>query len=549
MGFRCREKYVLLAGLAVLALIYISSLSYLPSDDEATVRSRQWIRARENREKAQSFDRMKFFEKVEKAKIAAPPLSSKTVKQRNATEFVDDDQTSLAYRRDFVRNMVKFAWESYHRYAWGANELRPLSRTGHSASIFASGNTGATIVDSVDTLFIMGLLDEYEQARAWIENNLDFKKASGDISVFETNIRFIGGLLAAYALTNDKMFVKKATEIADLLLPAFNTPTGVPLAIVNVQTGTPHNWGWASGGCSILAEFGCMHLEFIYLSQITNNTVYAKKVNRVREVISSLEKPDGLYPNYLNPKTGKWGQKHVSVGALGDSFYEYLLKSWLFSNKQDSQAKKLYDDAVVAIEKQLLKYSKQNNLAYFAEMKGNRVEHKMDHLACFIAGMYALEVKNEEKQSRRSAALKIAVEIADTCHESYNRSAIGIGPESFRFTSDAEAISISDREKYYIQRPEVIEGWFYLWRVTHDPKYREWCWEAAQAIEKYCRTPNGYSGIRDVYKKEVEWDDVQQSFIIAETFKYLFLVFSDDDVMALSEWVFNTEGHAFPISP
>lgn len=108
-------------------------------------------------------------------------------------------------------------------------------------------------------------------------------------------------------------------------------------------------------------------------------------------------------------------------------------------------------------------------------------------------------------------------------------------------------MAIKDSEKYYILRPEVIEGWFYLWRVTRKNKYREWCWMAAKNIEKYCRTTGGYSGIKNVYSSEVVHDDVQQSFVFAETFKYLYLTFSNDSIMPLNKWVFNTEAHAFPI--
>lgn len=108
-------------------------------------------------------------------------------------------------------------------------------------------------------------------------------------------------------------------------------------------------------------------------------------------------------------------------------------------------------------------------------------------------------------------------------------------------------MAVRDNEKYYILRPEVIEGWFVLYRVTGDPTYREWAWAAAQAIDTHCRVESGYSGIRDVYKTPVDHDDVQQSFILAETLKYLYLIFADRDVMSLDEWVFNTEAHPLPV--
>uniref|UniRef100_A0A2D4HPA9 alpha-1,2-Mannosidase n=4 Tax=Colubroidea TaxID=34989 RepID=A0A2D4HPA9_MICLE len=108
------------------------------------------------------------------------------------------------------------------------------------------------------------------------------------------------------------------------------------------------------------------------------------------------------------------------------------------------------------------------------------------------------------------------------------------------------ATRLSDR--YYILRPEVVESYFYLWRLTHDPKYREWGWEAVQALEKFCRVEAGFSGIRDVYTTTPSHDNMQQSFFLAETLKYLYLLFSEDDVLSLKDWVFNTEAHPLPVN-
>lgn len=151
-----------------------------------------------------------------------------------------------------------------------------------------------------------------------------------DVSVFETNIRFVGGLLTCFALTGDVVFRDKAQQIADKLLPAFQTPTGIPNALVNFKTGVrskidcekvcgiyndcfqlqnSKNYGWASGGASILSEFGTLHLEFAYLSDVTGKPIYRQKVDHIRQFLQNLEKPKGLYPNYLNPKTGKWGHR------------------------------------------------------------------------------------------------------------------------------------------------------------------------------------------------------------------------------------------------
>ncbi|XP_014680078.1 PREDICTED: LOW QUALITY PROTEIN: mannosyl-oligosaccharide 1,2-alpha-mannosidase IB-like, partial [Priapulus caudatus] len=235
------------------------------------------------------------------------------------------------------------------------------------------------------------------------------------------------------------MFKQKAIEIADRLLPRaiFPTlPSGIPYAMINLKTGTGRNWGWASGGSSILAEFGTLHLEFAHLTQVTGDRKYLDKVLKIRDFLREAPKPNGMYPNYINPKTGKWGM----------------------------------------LEENLLKTSR-NGLKYLAEMKSGRIEHKMDHLTCFAGGMFAL---GSEGSSDPAHYMQLGADIANTCHESYSRTATKLGPESFRFSNSQEAVAVHQKEKYYILRPEVFETYFIMWRLTKDPKYREWGWEATQ---------------------------------------------------------------------
>ncbi len=169
---------------------------------------------------------------------------------------------------------------------------------------------GATIVDGLDTLWIMGMKEEFKAGRDWIEQNLTLDGVNSELSVFETIIRFVGGLLTCYAFTKDEMFLEKANSFASKMLPAFNTPTGIPHALINPTTGASKNYVWASQSSSILAEIGTLHLEFVYLSDITGDKTYREKVFNIRRILSSLSKPHGgLYPNYISPKTGKFGQR------------------------------------------------------------------------------------------------------------------------------------------------------------------------------------------------------------------------------------------------
>uniref|UniRef100_A0A8C2ZWH4 alpha-1,2-Mannosidase n=1 Tax=Cyclopterus lumpus TaxID=8103 RepID=A0A8C2ZWH4_CYCLU len=426
--------------------------------------------------------------------------------------------------------MMKHAWDSYRQYGWGHNELKPLAKKGHSTNIFGNSQLGATIVDALDTLYIMGLHDEFKDGQEWIEQNLDFG-VNAEVSVFEVNIRFIGGLLAAYYLSGQEVFKLKAVQLAEKLLPAFNTPTGIPWAMVNLKSGVGRNWGWASAGSSILAEFGTLHMEFVHLTYLTGNPAYYQKVMHIRKLLAKMDRPNGLYPNYLNPRTGRWGQHHTSVGGLGDSFYEYLLKAWLMSDKTDTEARKTYDDAIEAIERHLIRKS-NGGLTFIGEWKNGHLERKMGHLACFAGGMFALGADGSP-DDKAGHYLQLGAEI--------------LGPEAFKFDSGLEAVAVRQNEKYYILRPEVIETYWYMWRFTHDPKYRQWGWEAAQAIDKYCRVSGGFSGVKDVYSSNPTYDDVQQSFFLAETLKYLYLLFSSDDLMPFESWVFNTEAHPLPV--
>uniref|UniRef100_A0A8C7GJA0 alpha-1,2-Mannosidase n=1 Tax=Oncorhynchus kisutch TaxID=8019 RepID=A0A8C7GJA0_ONCKI len=500
-------------------------------------KSRDELRAEIQTEKSKVVEDLKKKKEVPKP---LPPVPMPKVVGVNDGDPVEPD---VKEKRDKIREMMKHAWDSYRQYGWGHNELKPLAKKGHSTNIFGNSQMGATIVDALDSLYMMGLHDEFKDGQEWIEQNLDFS-VNAEVSVFEVNIRFIGGLLAAYYLSGQEVFKVKAVQLAEKLLPAFNTPTGIPWAMVNLKSGVGRNWGWASAGSSILAEFGTLHMEFVHLTYLTGNPAYYQKVMHIRKLLAKMDRPNGLYPNYLNPRTGRWGQHHTSVGGLGDSFYEYLLKAWLMSDKTDTEARKTYDDAIEAIERHLIRKS-NGGLTFIGEWKNGHLERKMGHLTCFAGGMFALGADGSP-DDKAGHYLQLGAEIAHTCHESYDRTVLKLGPEAFKFDSGLEAVAVRQNEKYYILRPEVIETYWYMWRFTHDPKYRQWGWEAAQAIDKYCRVSGGFSGVKDVYSSNPTYDDVQQSFFLAETLKYLYLLFSSDDLMPLESWVFNTEAHPLP---
>mmetsp|Transcript_5206 Transcript_5206/g.13489 ORF Transcript_5206/g.13489 Transcript_5206/m.13489 type:complete len:633 (+) Transcript_5206:52-1950(+) len=453
--------------------------------------------------------------------------------------------TPTAGRRERVRQMMETAWGGYKRHAWGANELRPVSKQGHSAQIFGSVE-GATIVDALDTLILMNMTDEVAASREWIETSLNFD-IDAHVSTFEVCIRYLGGLLSAFALTGDELYKRKAAEIGDRLLPAFDTPTGIPWSAVNLRSGDGMAWAWAPGGCAILSELGTMSMEFNYLSRITANPIYAEKVQRLTELITSKVPATGLYPNWIDPQSGDWGPYDVSVGALGDSFYEYLYKGWILAGKPpNSPLKKAYDNAITAL-RPLIRKSQLGNM-YIAESKNGTHMSKMGHLACFIGGLFAMSAADATSTEEAEALLLSGRGITETCYRGYANSPTGLGPEEMLFDTATELSSSNSGHRYYILRPEVIESYFYMWRITRDERYRTWAWEAVQALETHARCgTGGYCGIKDVQINPPVHDDLQQSFFLAETLKYLYLIFSNDDILPLDRWVLNTEAHPLPV--
>eukprot|EP01096_Ripella_sp_DP13-Kostka_P004995 TRINITY_DN1758_c0_g2_i2.p1 TRINITY_DN1758_c0_g2~~TRINITY_DN1758_c0_g2_i2.p1 ORF type:complete len:677 (+),score=226.34 TRINITY_DN1758_c0_g2_i2:42-2072(+) len=463
----------------------------------------------------------------------AADLSSKT--PTNTQQQQDTSRLDPTDCREAVKASLKFAWDSYVAYAWGLDDLAPLSRSGRKWF-----NLGATIVDSIDTLYIMGLEDEYQKARDWIKNNLDNEQSHQE-STFEITIRNLGGLLSIYELTKEKMFLDQAADLGERILKAFVSPTGYPEPKVDLKSRASSR---NSVGRFVLAEVGTMQMEFLYLAYHTKNSTFAEKPMAVFKKLREMMPDDGLYPVYFDQGEGRKNNGgHMTLGAMADSFYEYELKLWLLTNKQYDGYRSMYEESSNGAIDKLVRESKAGHL-FIEDVRNGRPQNRMEHLSCFSGGMFGLgsqegAVSNPDKQ------LEVGAGLTETCFNSYKATKTGLGPEIFTFNENGEIIP--GGQKYYILRPETVESLFVMWRLTHDQKYRDWGWLIFQAIEEYCRTPNGYSSVNNVDELPVKHDDVQHSFFMAETLKYLYLLFSPDDLIPLSDYVFNTEAHPLGI--
>jgi mannosyl-oligosaccharide alpha-1,2-mannosidase len=397
-------------------------------------------------------------------------------------------------RAEAVKEAMKHVWSNYEKLAWGMDELKPVS--GHGDNNWAG--LGMTIVDSLDTLWIMGLMDEFNRAKEWVAQSLSFDKPAS-ISVFEVTIRVLGGLLAAFDLSADPIFLKKAEDLGARLLPAFNTPSGIPRASVHLQTGQSSNPGW-TGGSSILSELGTLQVEFRYLSRASGRADFGRKAEAIIETLDKQKPAHGLYPIYVSADTGQLTTGVVAFGALGDSFFEYLIKVWVQGDRKEPMYRRMYDAAMDGMYDVVYKRSKPSNLAYIADFDGANTQDKMDHLVCFVPGMLALGAYNAAGTAGEKRAVKdlaAAKALAYTCWQMYERQATGIGAEFVEFPGGGDLIA-SQRAPFYILRPEAAEALFVLHQVTGNPIYREWGWRMFQAIDKHCKTKFGYGAHPDV---------------------------------------------------
>ncbi|XP_010322800.1 mannosyl-oligosaccharide 1,2-alpha-mannosidase MNS1-like isoform X2 [Solanum lycopersicum] len=426
-----------------------------------------------------------------------------------------------AQRREKVKDAMRHAWSSYEKYAWGHDELQPQTKNG----VDSFGGLGATLIDSLDTLYIMGLDEQFQRAREWVANSLDFNK-NYDASVFETTIR---------------LFLEKAQDIADRLLPAWNTPTGIPYNIINLSHGNPHNHGWTAGH-SILADSASEQLEFIALSQRTGDPKYQQKAENVILEISRTFPDDGLLPIHINPEGKAVVYSTITFGAMGDSFYEYLLKVWIQGNRTTAvdRYRKMWETSMKGLSS-LVRRTFPSSFAYIGEKVGDSFVDKMDELACFAPGMLALGSSGYGPDDSQKF-LSLAEELAWTCYNFYQSTPTKLAGENYVFNKGQD---MTVGTSWNILRPETVESLFYLWRLTGNKTYQEWGWNIFQAFEKNSRIESGYVGLKDV-NSGVQ-DNMMQSFFLAETLKYLYLLYSPPSVIPLGEWVFNTEAHPIKI--
>ncbi|XP_059404275.1 endoplasmic reticulum mannosyl-oligosaccharide 1,2-alpha-mannosidase-like [Carassius carassius] len=461
---------------------------------------------------------------------------------------IQDDPASIALaesRLEAVREAFRHAWKGYKNFAWGHDELKPISK-----SYGEWFGLGLTLIDALDTMWILGLKEEFAEARQWVAKELSFDK-NVDVNLFESTIRILGGLLSTYHLTGDSLFLEKAKDIGSRLMPAFNTASKIPYSDVNIGKGTAHSPQWTSD--STVAEVTSIQLEFRELSRLTGDPKYKLAVMEVMKQVHKLDgKQDGLVPMFINTNSGLFThQGTYTLGARADSYYEYLLKQWIQGGKTEKELLDDYLQAVEGVKKKLLKKSTPSGLTFVGELSHGHFSPKMDHLVCFLPGTLALGAH----YGLPADHMELAKQLIETCYQMYAQMETGLSPEIAHFNThdgSTQDVDVKIADRHNLLRPETVESLFYLYRFTKDKKYQQWGWEILQNFNKYTRVPTGgYTSINNVHDPaSPKPRDKMESFFLGETLKYFYLLFSDDpNLISLDKYVFNTEAHPMPIWP
>lgn len=446
-----------------------------------------------------------------------------------------------------TKAMFYHGYDSYLNYAYPYDELKPLSCSGQDTW----GSYSLTLIDALDTLLILGNTSEFQRISLLLEETLEFDMDI-NVSVFETNIRVIGGLLSAHLLAPragvtveegwpcQGPLLRLAVDVAERLLPAFETPTGMPYGTVNLRYGIPPS----ETPITCTAGCGTFIIEFGTISALTGDNRFINAAKGALEGLWKSRSKLGLVGNHIDVVSGKWTAQDAGIGAGVDSYFEYLLKGGILfgSPRLIDMFKELYS--------KVQQYLKISDWYVWVHMdKGQITMPIFQSLDAYWPGLQTLW-----------GDIGPASRTLQKYHSVWRH--FGFIPEFYQISSGEP---YTGRAGYPL-RPELIESAMYLYRATQDPYFLEVGRDMLESIEHSARTPCGYATIKDV--KTHEKEDRMESFFLAETTKYLYLLFDEHNFIHQSNgsvdhqikpslspscntgsagYVFNTEAHPIDI--
>ncbi|KAK6191386.1 hypothetical protein SNE40_003090 [Patella caerulea] len=452
------------------------------------------------------------------------------------------DKERLSYR-DRVAAMFHHAYDAYLKYAYPYDELRPLTCDGHDTW----GSYSLTLVDALDTLIVMGNNTEFRRiAELLIEKSQDFFDIDINASVFETNIRVVGGLISAHLLSKRSGMIleagwpcsgpllRMAETVARKLLPAFDTPTGMPYGTVNLRHGVPRD----ETTITCTAGVGTFLIEFGTLSRLIGDPIFEKVAMRALRALWEQKSSIGMIGNHIDVATGKWTALDSGIGGGVDSYFEYLVKgSIMFNIPELLEMFREYENVIV-------NQVKRDDWYMWANMKkGGITIPVFTSLDAYWPGIQCMLGDIEKGMKTIHNFHQVAKQY-------------GFTPEFYNIPK----AEVHQQRAGYPLRPELVESAVYLYQATKDPYLLEIGIDLLEAIEHSSRTNCGYATIKDVRDHRLE--NRMESFFLAETTKYLYLLFDTDNfihntggkgtiiqtptgecLIDTGAYIFNTEAH------
>uniref|UniRef100_A0A8C6MAW4 alpha-1,2-Mannosidase n=1 Tax=Nothobranchius furzeri TaxID=105023 RepID=A0A8C6MAW4_NOTFU len=441
--------------------------------------------------------------------------------------------------------MFDHAYQNYMDHAYPADELMPLTCRGRVRGLEPSrgdvddalGKFSLTLIDTLDTLVLLNKTTEFEAA---VRRVLSDVRLDNDIvvSVFETNIRVLGGLLGGHSMAvmlkegrqhmqwyQDEL-LNMAKDLGLRLLPAFNTSSGLPYPRVNLKHGVrgpETRTGTETDTCTACA--GTMILEFAALSRFTGDPVFEEHARRALDFLwEKRQRNSNLVGTTINIHSGEWVRRDSGVGAGIDSYYEYLLKAYVLLG--DDEFLQRFNTHYASI----MKYISQPPLLLDVHIHKPLLPARtwMDSLLAFFPGLQVLK-----------GDIRPAIETHEMLYQVTKKH--NFLPEAFT----------TDFRVHWAQhplRPEFAESTYFLYKATGDPYYLEAGRTILDNLNRFARVPCGFAAMKDV--RTGSHEDRMDSFFLAEMFKYLFLLFAETDDLPfdVEDYVFTTEAHLLPLS-
>lgn len=445
--------------------------------------------------------------------------------------------------KEEAKQMFYHGWNNYMVHAFPEDELKPLSCSGEGsdpdpANINRNdvlGDYSVTLVDSLDMFAILDDQQNFEKYVGYVESYVSFN-VSSTVQVFETTIRGLGGLLSAHLYASvsqlghsidgyDGQLLALAYDLGQRLLPAFNSPSGIPYARVNLRDGVvPIGKEIITETCTSGA--GSLLLEFTLLSRLTGDGRFEEVAKRAFYRLWARRSNLDLVGMSIDSDSGQWQSAITGIGASVDSYYEYALKHYILFGERDFF--KVFSSTYSSLKSYSFDGWSFDNINF---QSGNVLTTWIDALGAFFPGLQVLHGD---------------ISTAINCHLAYYKlwNTFRSIPERWRKLNRLQSEELDPiLLEWYPLRPEFIESTYYLYQATRDPLYIQVGKQVMKDLNKYNKVPCGYAGFQDIRTGQLS--DRMESFFLSETVKYLYLLFDTNHELntEYSNYVFSTEAH------